>query len=96
MKHTHGARVKCPKCDFEAKNELELTEHDRSKHASNEYDCTECGKQFRFYHQLRMHMAHHALHAIYSCKVCGEEFKRKNDLRNHTKESSCLVTLPLS
>lgn len=53
------------------------------KHSDKQHTCSECEKSFAFYHQLKVHMAHHARHTIYPCQKCDKEFSRQNDLRQH-------------
>ena len=48
--------------------------------------CTECGKSFMYYHQLRVHMAHHARKIVHTCRHCNEEFTRSAQLRKHVAD----------
>ena len=62
---------------------LSLRSHVVQKHSDKQHTCSECDKSFAFFHQLKVHMAHHARRTIYPCQKCDQEFSRQSDLKQH-------------
>lgn len=60
--------------------------HIVQKHQEKQHTCSECDKSFLYFHQLRIHMAHHARRTIYPCRRCDLEFNRHADLRQHIRQ----------
>ena len=48
------------------------------------FNCTVCGKSFRFHSQLSQHSRHHTGVRPYECNVCGQSFALQCSLMKHT------------
>ncbi|KAK9751946.1 Mitochondrial 18 KDa protein (MTP18) [Popillia japonica] len=84
----------CTVCN---KNVKSLSKHNRYFHQDTRNNntstptlCTACGKQFKNFTKLKVHMRMHTGETPYSCKYCDKKMARRNHLvaheRTHTGE----------
>ena len=85
MKMVHVLdKQKCPHCDKELKNTVQLYKHIKQYH-SEKLPCTHCGKLFTSWNMKRHIERQHTSNddKKYKCDVCGKGFARKEHLPDH-------------
>ena len=85
MKTVHVLdRQKCPHCNKELKNTVQLYKHIKQYH-SEKLPCTHCGKLFTSWNMKRHIERQHTSNddKKYKCDVCGKGFARKEHLPDH-------------
>ena len=73
---------KCKQCDVEFKDEESFAAHRQSAHAVHKFQCSECGKRFRYNDSYQNHLRVHTGTKI-RCRFCDKEFASKRDVRDH-------------
>ncbi|KAM3844362.1 uncharacterized protein M6D78_002327 isoform 2-T4 [Vipera latastei] len=58
---------------------------ERRRAGEKPYQCTECGKRFKWSHYLRSHRRMHAGEKPYQCLECGKSFSQKSHLTSHKR-----------
>ena len=50
-----------------------------------EFECDDCGKTFKFKHQLKRHKLIHNPESVHTCDICFKKFNQSDYLTRHRK-----------
>lgn len=70
-----------------------LNDHRRSKHSNRRFNCTQCGRSFRFQTGLVWHLDQHARTSEdpFVCDVCGKGFRVNFSFHSHLRKMHGLL-----
>ncbi|XP_069129478.1 zinc finger protein 311-like isoform X2 [Argopecten irradians] len=77
--------IKCPDCDFVAKDRKSLYAHNRRAHLNVATNCNICGKTYPSLFDMKRHRILIHNPPKYSCDICGKRYKVNTSLKLHVK-----------
>ncbi|XP_033742253.1 GDNF-inducible zinc finger protein 1-like [Pecten maximus] len=77
--------IKCPDCDFIAKDRKSLYAHNRRAHLNVATNCNICGKLYPSLFDMKRHRILIHNPPKYSCDICGKRYKVNTSLKLHIK-----------
>ena len=66
---TASEKFKCPKCDFETKNQNRLKIHMKRKHKRDTKTCDLCNQLFETAREMKMHRNIHSYECEFTCET---------------------------
>ena len=83
-----GMMWQCTMCEYNTKNQTNLTNHIEKDHLDQSYFCPKCNKEFKSRHALKLHI--HRIHddEPQNCYVCAKIFPSRKALKVHMKTHS--------
>lgn len=82
--HRTDFGVSCSKCDKKFSKQDHLKAHFLAAHTENQFNCTKCGRFFRYKSALDRHVKIiHENQRNHVCSICGKTFGLKYDLTQH-------------
>ncbi|XP_060084066.1 zinc finger protein 300-like [Ylistrum balloti] len=79
------SNIKCPDCDFIAKDRKSLYAHNRRAHLNVATNCNICGKLYPSLFDMKRHRILIHNPPKYCCDICGKRYKVNTSLKLHVK-----------
>ncbi|OWF52866.1 zinc finger protein 415-like [Mizuhopecten yessoensis] len=77
--------IKCPECEFIAKDRKSLYAHNRRAHLNVATNCNICGKLYPSLFDMKRHRILIHNPPKYCCDICGKRYKVNTSLKLHVK-----------